>query len=121
MLFFFPFPFFLIIIFNHEETKSKGVEAYQAMNSYYQTIKFTSTQNCPYPDCKIVSQSKTDMVDHINRAHIQYNQFICENCGKGYKAKRELKRHQKTIHEGFFLSSFPTKIFISKKKPKKKN
>ena len=48
-------------------------------------------------DCQICGKIVTHMKRHME-VHIELKPFRCENCGKSFKSKRELKQHHQKVH-----------------------
>lgn len=51
-------------------------------------------------DCKKVFPSKIHLQVHVRNAH-RTTYFYCEECGQSFKHRTSMRKHQRTIHEGF--------------------
>lgn len=66
------------------------------MHIHLQTRPFA----CSHAECTKAFLSTTALATHFRFHHTNFSQYVCENCGKGYKQKRLLEEHMRSKHTG---------------------
>uniref|UniRef100_A0A4W6CRR0 C2H2-type domain-containing protein n=1 Tax=Lates calcarifer TaxID=8187 RepID=A0A4W6CRR0_LATCA len=59
--------------------------------------------NCPY--CSMQFSSKSSLLEHQNKQHLNKKPFKCELCGKTFAVRRYLREHESKVNLKMNLSA----------------
>jgi hypothetical protein len=81
-------------------TLSQKKVAYDKLSAFFKEHKIESTSKLQCPCNGISTMNKQAIFDHINAAHVQYEQFSCSKCSAIFFSKLTLNRHDRGSHTG---------------------
>jgi len=69
--------------------------------------KPATTLACAWPDCKVSTKRKTDLIRHINTRHLPAHSFPCQvsGCNRSFYRKDKLQEHERHSHHSEVLVS----------------
>jgi hypothetical protein len=69
--------------------------------------KPATTLACAWPDCKVSTKRKTDLIRHINTRHFPTYSFPCQvsGCNRSFYRKDKLQEHERHSHHSEVLVS----------------